>query len=239
LGLFRAQEITDLDARIEAAAFALASTSDLPLPPSIPFSAPDMAEPPKLLQGKTIAIAKDAAFCFIYPANIDCLIAMGATLHYFSPLNDDALPEADAYWLPGGYPELHLHEISENTAMRTALLQAFNAQKPILAECGGMMALTESINGEATFGLLAGHAKLEPRLQGLGTQHVQIADNNIGAHTFHYGKLTTPLTPTWQATSKYGAGEAVYQHGSITASFLHFYFASNPIITAALLGVKL
>jgi len=70
------------------------------------------------------------------------------------------LREAHAYFLPSGYPELHLKEISENIAMRGAIQAAFNSGKPILAECGGMMALSESINGTPTFGLLADIAKL-------------------------------------------------------------------------------
>ena len=239
LGLFRAQEIVDLDARIEAAAVALAASSALPLPPMVTFIAPEITTspiPPKLLAGKTIAIARDAAFCFIYPANIDCLQEMGATITFFSPLHDKALPEADAYWLPGGYPELHLKEIGENTAMRDALLAAFNADKPILAECGGMMALSESINGEPAYGLLAGNSHIEPRLQGLGTQHAEFLENmgNIGAHTFHYGKFETKLMPITQANSRYGAGENIYQHGSIKATFLHFYFSSNPALAARL-----
>jgi cobyrinic acid a,c-diamide synthase len=239
LGLFRAQEIIDLDARIEAAATALAVSSALPLPPMVTFIAPETATPSvssKLLAGKTIAIARDAAFCFIYPANIDCLQEMGATVTFFSPLHDKTLPKADAYWLPGGYPELHLKEINGNTTMREALLAAFNTDKPILAECGGMMALSESINGEPAYGLLAGKSHIEPRLQGLGTQHTELLEDigNIGAHTFHYGKFNSPLTPKCQANSRYGVGESIYQQGSITATFLHFYFSSNPTLAARL-----
>lgn len=248
LGLFRASEIDDIEARIEAAAIALASSGDLPLPPQISFKAPAPLTTHQLLASKTIAIARDAAFCFIYQANLDCLLAQGANLIFFSPLNDKTLPEADAYWLPGGYPELHVKEISDNTAMRVALKAAFDADKPILAECGGMMALAEAINGTPVFGLLAGHCQMEKRFQGLGTQHVslsqselaqgELAQVEIAAHTFHYGSFTTPLAIAFQATSQYGKGEAVYQHGSITASFLHFYFASNPQVAASLFLTK-
>ncbi|HZV98877.1 MAG TPA: cobyrinate a,c-diamide synthase, partial [Methylophilaceae bacterium] len=93
LGLFRAAEIDDLETRIEAAAQALASSSELPLPPAIAFQAVTH-KPPPLLAGKTIAIARDEAFCFIYPANLDCLAALGAKLEFFSLLHDQALPEA-------------------------------------------------------------------------------------------------------------------------------------------------
>jgi cobyrinic acid a,c-diamide synthase len=233
-GLFRASEVADIEARIEAAALALSISGELPLPPLVTFEAPTTMSIPALLAGKTIAIARDEAFCFIYPANVDCLQALGAKIQFFSPLHDSQLPEADAYWLPGGYPELHLNELSENISMRESLQNALNADKPILAECGGMMALSEAINGTPIFGLLAGNCQIESRFQGLGTQHVTLNKGEIGAHTFHYGSFNTPLAIAYQATGQYGNGEAIYQHGSITASFLHFYFASNPIVAASL-----
>lgn len=234
LGLFRAAEIDDLDDRIEAAARALANSSDLPLPPAVTFSKPSSTGVPPLLAGKTIAIARDEAFCFIYPANLDCLQALGATLRFFSPLHDKALPEADAYWLPGGYPELHNRIIAENTGMRDTLQAAFNNQKPMLAECGGMMALSESIDGQPGFGLLPGTSHMQSRLQGLGTQHWELAQGRLSAHTFHYGRFDTSLSPAGIAETRFGNPEALYRHGSLNASFLHFYFPSNPAAAASL-----
>lgn len=232
LGLYRASEIADLDARIAAAAKALASSSALPLPPAVTFRSPETASTPPLLTGKTIAIARDEAFCFIYPANLDCLRAMGATLVFFSPLHDQALPTADAYWLPGGYPELHMAQISSNQAMRQALQQAWSQGKPMLAECGGMMALSESVDGQCGFGLLPGHSRLTPQLQGIGTQHLPLATGTISAHTFHHGVFETALPPDRVADTAFGKPEALYRHGSLRASFLHFYFPSNPQVAA-------
>lgn len=243
LGLHMADEITDLEARIEAAAYLLTENGNLALPPTVTFDAATTHSTPQLLQGKTIAVARDAAFCFIYPANIDCLQDLGANIVYFSPLNDAALPEADAYWLPGGYPELHLHKITQNTGMRASLHSVAKASvakagKPILAECGGMMAISERLNGVPMFGLLAGSSEIQPKFQGLGTQHLQTVDGNIGAHTFHYGKFDTAIKPAFTANSRYGQGEAVYRHDNISASFLHFYFASNPIFAAQFFCAK-
>lgn len=226
LGLFRASEIGDLEEKIEAAANAI--TPDLPLPPSVEFKAPALANQPKLLANKTIGIARDAAFCFIYQANLDWLTDMGATLKFFSPLHDKSLPEADAYWLPGGYPELHLDEIGANVAMKNALQAAFNANKPILAECGGMMALSNSIDDRPTFGLLAGKSRIHNKLQGLGSLKAELPQGELGAHTFHYGNFETELIPFATAKTRFGKTENIYRHGSIHASFLHFYFASNP-----------
>ncbi len=232
LGLFRASEIGDLEAKIEAAANAL--MPDLPLPPVVTFQAPQMQVTPKLLANKTIAIARDAAFCFIYQANLDCLTDMGATLKFFSPLHDQCLPEADAYWLPGGYPELHLSEIGANIAMKNALQAVFNADKPILAECGGMMALSASIDDSPCFGLLVGKSKIHDRLQGLGSLNAELPQGVLGAHTFHYGNFETELEPIATAKTRFGKPENIYRHGSIHASFLHFYFASNPQAAAGL-----
>jgi cobyrinic acid a,c-diamide synthase len=230
LGLHLAHEISDIEQRIEAAAQMLGA--DLPLPPMVRFAAPEVQAHPRLLEGKTIAVARDAAFCFIYPANIDCLKAMGANVIYFSALDDIALPEADAYWIPGGYPELHLERIQQNMQMQVSLKAAKQAGKPILAECGGMMALGQRINGSPTFDVMAGESTMQAKLQGLGTQHVTTPLGTIGAHTFHYGQFQSSLTPAHVANSKYRQGEAVYVDGSVTASFLHFYFPSNPVMAA-------
>ncbi|TXI43780.1 cobyrinate a,c-diamide synthase [Methylophilus sp.] len=235
LGLHLAQEISDIDQRIEAAAQLL--EPEIPLPPTVDFAAPDPQTITLSLAGKTIAVAKDAAFCFTYQANLDLLQALGATIQFFSPLHDAQLPAADAYWLPGGYPELHLDQLQHNHSMRDALHAAAQAGKPILAECGGMMALGETLNGQPVFGLLPGKSEIQPKLQGLGTQHATFATAaddaaSIGAHTFHYGRFDTDLPVIAQGKGKYGAGEAVYRHQSITASFLHFYFPSNPTLAA-------
>ena len=180
----------------------------------------------------TIAVARDEAFCFLYPANLDCLQAMGARLAFFSPLHDTRVPDADAIWLPGGYPELHMPALSANHSMRSSLQQAYAAGTPILAECGGMMAISVSVNDLPAFGLLPGKSRVETTLQAIGTQQLEIDHHRISAHTFHHGIFDSNL-PAWRtATSPYGSGEPVYRSGSLTASFLHFYFPSNPALTA-------
>ncbi len=107
LGLLPAAEIADLSERLDRMADALAKTEAALLPPAVEFAAAERPQLPPLLAGTTIAVARDAAFCFLYPANLDCLQAMGANLVFFSPLADVMLPACDAVWLPGGYPELH------------------------------------------------------------------------------------------------------------------------------------
>jgi cobyrinic acid a,c-diamide synthase len=234
LGLHLAQEISDIDQRIEAAAQLLGQ--EILLPPTVSFAAPENHTSERLLQGKTIAVAKDAAFCFIYQANLDLLQALGASITFFSPLTDAQLPVADAYWLPGGYPELHLEKIGNNSSMCNSLQAAAAAGIPILAECGGMLALGESLDGRPVFGLLKGHGSIENKRQGLGTQHATLPTENgtstIGAHTFHYGRFETELPAIAHGKGRYGTGEAIYREQNITASFLHFYFPSNQALAA-------
>ncbi|MEQ1560075.1 MAG: hypothetical protein ABL933_14225 [Methyloglobulus sp.] len=93
------------------------------------------------LQGKTIAIARDNACCFIYPANLDWLSSHGAKLVFFSPVASEHVPD-DAYaiWLPGGYPELYAQQLSESTSWDSLHIHA-ETGTPILAECGGAMLL--------------------------------------------------------------------------------------------------
>lgn len=243
LGLLPAAEIADLERRLDAMADALAATPAAQLPPPVPFApAPPPAWPP-LLAGKTIAVARDAAFCFAYPANLQCLAGMGAQLHFFSPLADAALPPCDAVWLPGGYPELHGAALAANRAMAAALAAHAAAGKPLLAECGGMMSLFEtlvSVDGErsAGFALLPGESRMQKKLAALGLMAADLPEGRLPGHSFHYSASSTPLEPLLRAEKLRGngPGEPIYRVGRLTASYVHFYFPANPAAAARLLG---
>ena len=145
LGLVQADEIDDLDARINQAAAAL-NGIHATLPAPIAFTAPAATSNiTPLLQGVRIAVARDAAFAFIYRANLDALRALGAEIKFFSPLEARELPDVDALYLPGGYPELHLDQLAANHTMKAAICAHHAAHKPIVAECGGMLYLLESL----------------------------------------------------------------------------------------------
>nr|MBL8411298.1 cobyrinate a,c-diamide synthase [Dechloromonas sp.] len=242
LGLLQAVEITDLEARLDRLADALAASASVDLPPSVTFA--DAAPPaiPPLLAGKTIAIARDAAYGFIYPANLEILVQLGAELRFFSPVASEALPACDAVWLPGGYPELHADSLSDQTALWSALHAHVDAGKPLLAECGGMMSLFEAVVDKAGVthrfgGLLPGRSVMQQRLAALGTQFVELPEGRIAGHTFHYSKSETPLAPLVRAQTAEGReGEAVFRRQRLTASYVHLYFPSNPAAVAALLG---
>ena len=196
------------------------------------------------LDGVTVAVARDAAFCFIYAANLDCLKDMGAELVFFSPLADQQLPPCDAVWLPGGYPELHAHTIANNHALRDSLAAHVADGKPVWAECGGMMALFETLetkDGEtiAQWGLLPGKVVMQKRLTGLGPQMWVTPQGSLRGHTFHFSSTHSPLTPAAHtqrpgAANASSAGEAVWMEGPIRASYFHAWFASCPAAVAEL-----
>ena len=241
LGLVQAQEIGDLDARIARAAAALQGPA-CELPPEVSFEAPpEEAACPPHLEGIRVAVARDEAFSFVYRANLDTLRALGAEIGFFSPLDDSAPPEADALYLPGGYPELHLERLEANRSMKAALAAHHAAGKPIVAECGGMLYLCESLTDVAgrtaeMAGLLPGKAAMQERLANLGLHRVALPEGELRGHSYHYSRLETPLAPaaTSEPARKGRQGEPVYRQGPLQASYLHLYFPSNPAATARL-----
>jgi cobyrinic acid a,c-diamide synthase len=211
---------------------------------SVAFDAPGTAsaEAP-LLTGQTIAVARDAAFCFIYPANLDALRALGAELLFFSPLANEPLPTCDAVWLPGGYPELHADVLAAATRTRDGLRAHAQAGRPVWAECGGMMPLFDQIissdgHAVATWGLLPGKVVMQKRLAALGPQQLPLPAGALRGHTFHYSRCETPLEPVRHTESvrgdSRGVGEAVYRVGAVQASYFHAWFPSSPAATASL-----
>ncbi|QQC67543.1 cobyrinate a,c-diamide synthase [Paraburkholderia ginsengisoli] len=242
LGLHQAAEIDDLDARLERAADTLAQTALAELPPPVDFGAPLPQALPRLLDGKRIAVARDAAFSFIYPANVALLEALGAQVVYFSPLADEAVPDdAHALYLPGGYPELHAATLAGGTRSAASIRAHAAAGKPLVAECGGLLYLLDRLtdtHGVTTpmLGLLPGHATMQTRFSALGMQQLDGLYGPMTGHTFHYSKLSTPLIALRSATRPQGEapGEAVYRAGSIVATYMHAYWPSNPAFTAAL-----
>lgn len=249
LGLVQADEIADLDARIDRAAAALQGVPDQ-LPPAVAFrnaTNDEQTEPDvqPALKGVRIAIARDAAFAFLYRANLDLLRKLGAELCFFSPLTDDDLPAAEALYLPGGYPELHLQQLTANASMKTAIQTHHEQGKPIVAECGGMLYLLESltsVEGETVemVGVLAGHASMQSRLSNLGLHGITLPEGNMRGHTYHYSALDSPVTPiaVSQGAREGRRGESVYRQGRLNASYLHLYFPSNPAATAQLFAVS-
>jgi len=241
LGLVQAEELADLDARLDAAADALAASSAVDLPPPVSFAAPTEHELQASLAGVRIGVARDAAFAFLYQANLDLLRELGAELKFFSPLIDEYLPEVDSLYLPGGYPELHLAQLENNRAMAEAIRAHHAAGKPLLAECGGMLYLLDGLTDAEgrsgrLLGLLPGRATLQKRLAALALQEVELPEGPLRGHTFHHSLLDSQLEPALRGTCPNAkpVAEAVFRLGRLTASYIHFYLPSNPAAAAAI-----
>ncbi len=245
LGLVLPGEVAGLDALLDKLADGLHFNEEawngLPL---MAQSRPEWPEVARMLDGKTVAVARDSAFCFLYPANLDLLHKMGAQLRYFSPLADEPVPtDADAVFLPGGYPELHCAALARAGRWQASIRAAHARSVPILAECGGMMVLADGLTDQdgrrwPMAGLLPGEVRMSPRLVGLGAHAMPTGQGPVRGHSFHYSSLETPAPAQAHTvkTSTGAAGEAVYRIGSLTASYFHAYFPSNPPAIAALFG---
>ena len=264
LGLVAAHELDDALQRLDVAADALLATplGQLPWQTEVGQGAswqdwsvdfepcPEPAEAVQpWLAGRTVAVARDAAFGFIYQANLDCLRSMGARIAFFSPLAAERLPQCDALWLPGGYPELHLDALAAHAALRGDIAAHVAAGRPVWAECGGMLALCERLTDTAgrttdLWGLLPGHARMQPRLAGLGMQQLPTPWGLLRGHTFHYSRLDTSMAEAGRSSrpgqdAHPDRGEALYRQGSVHASYFHAWFASQPRAVAALLGADI
>lgn len=241
LGLVQAAELPDLSSTLDALADLVAKSGYTEMPPAVVFAESNTRRLFRVLDGRCIAVARDAAFSFLYRANLDCLADMGAKVIFFSPLADEPVPLADVLYLPGGYPELHASRLSYNGRWLDSVRSFAAARRPIFAECGGMMVLFDTLSTtdgteHAMIGLLPGKVTMRDRLAALGLQTLALPQGELRGHTFHYSHLATPLAPTWHCVPHgRSAGEPVFRHGNVIASYLHAYFPSNPVAAAGLL----
>ncbi|WKB53134.1 cobyrinate a,c-diamide synthase [Eleftheria terrae] len=248
LGLVQARELASglpqiwagLDAGLHLDLGLLRSLPAWRCPPQPP-AAP--RPPAGLLAGRQVAVARDAAFSFCYEANLHLLATLGARVQAFSPLADEPVPEGtDAVYLPGGYPELHAPALSGCHRFFDSLRQHHAERRPIVAECGGMMVCADTLrDGEGRehrmAGLLPATAVMGSRLAGIGLHSWRTDHGELRGHVFHYGRLEVQPGVAPAALTqprRYGGPEAVYQVGSLTASFFHGYYSSCPAAAAQL-----
>jgi cobyrinic acid a,c-diamide synthase len=247
LGLVQAEEHQDLDALLERAADLVEKHVDLDLLRSLGEgvrkagqAAPIAADAPGLpVLGQHIAIARDRAFAFCYDTVPLSWRARGATVSFFSPLADEApTPDADAVYLPGGYPELHAGRLAENTSFLDGLRDFAARERPIFGECGGYMVLGEVLidaagASHAMAGLLPLTTSFASRKRHLGYRRAQTlapsilgpAGSGFAAHEFHYSTVTAegPGDPLFSVTDARGENpeNAGLMRGSVAGSFLH------------------
>lgn len=251
LGLVQAGEHEDLERFIEAAAEAVSETVDIgalvglaePCRLSPPGSAACEPLPPL---GQRIAVARDAAFAFAYPATLDGWHAAGAEILPFSPLADEAPdPSADAIYLPGGYPELHGGKLAAAARFLDGLRDAADRGVTIFGECGGYMTLGRGLtDGDGTRHAMADLLPVETsfatRRLHLGYRVARLrrdgplgpAGSRLRGHEFHYASILdeqaeAPLFETENARGE-DLGAAGASVGSVCGSFIHLIDRANP-----------
>ncbi len=213
---------------------------------------PATAEPTDLnLPAMKIAVARDEAFCFVYEDNLRLLREAGAELIPFSPLRDAAIPEGVAgVYIPGGYPELYVEQLSENFAMKESIAKAVATGMPVYAECGGFIYLTQGVVSpdgppEAPhpfIGIFPVTTRMLPRRKALGYREVEfLADSPIGwhglvarGHEFHYSEISEmpeKVERTFQVRrANADLGLEGYRINNCLASYIHLHFGSCPEI---------
>lgn len=212
-------------------------------------SAPRLEAKPVLFDDRPIpskvriAIARDSAFHFYYPENLELLEAYGAQLLFFSPLAGERVPEdADGLYIGGGFPEEFAAELADDAEVKESFRSAILGGLPTLAECGGYMYLTDEVvttDGKRypMVGLISGSVQMQSRLAALGYREVTGNPGNFllaegeqaKGHEFHYSTFST----TEQQAAAYhtkglrGEKEDGYISGNLVAGYTHLHFASN------------
>lgn len=246
LGLYTAAEVENLQQKLALLADAAEEHIDWPRllalcekePPALPVQ-PET--PPARVR---IAVAQDEAFCFTYAETLEAFRDAGAEVVFFSPLRDTALPEnIGGLYLPGGYPELHAKELSENTSLLREIKQKIESGLPTAAECGGFLYLGQSLTdaeGQSwpMAGVLPGEAKDAGRLVRFGYAALSAdsdsmlfrAGESFPIHEFHHWDSTANGTAL---AAKKPVGGAAWRCGFIDehfyAGFPHLYWAGTPL----------
>jgi cobyrinic acid a,c-diamide synthase len=205
-----------------------------------------------------LGIARDEAFHFYYPDNLEALAQAGAELVDFSPISDARLPaDLDGLYFGGGYPEMHAARLAANGEMLDDVRRFAASGRAVYAECGGLMYLGESLASldgarHALAGVLPIQTAMLGKLKSLGYAEVTLREDSLWGprgttlrgHEFHYSEITKPL-PTdsvWQRvySVKQRSGEPFklegFQRGRILASYVHLHFASHPRAIEAFLA---
>lgn len=249
LGLVQASEHAALEAFLDRAADAVARHVDVPALLALAsragnsHAASSVASPPIPPLGQRIAVARDVAFAFTYELTLKGWRDAGATISFFSPLADEApRPDADAVYLPGGYPELHAGEIAAASRFLDGLRAHADAGRTVFGECGGYMVLGEGLvdaDGvrHSMAGLLPVETSFAERKLHLGYRRARLLDDAPFApagtlfrgHEFHYATTLRegPGEPLFAAVDSGGhdVGAAGLRAGGVLGSFVHLIAA--------------
>jgi len=199
-----------------------------------------------------IGILKDSAFQFYYPENIEALQAAGAEIVFISPLREDTLPDVDALYIGGGFPETHAQELAANTGFSRRMRELVEGGFPVYAECGGLMYLGEELVLEGKSFPMAGVLPLSfglfKRPQGHGYTVVTVEGENpyypvgteIRGHEFHYSRVLRWSGSESDFVFKMQRGVGIHGdrdglvHKNVLATYTHIHALGNPGWASAL-----
>ncbi len=254
LGLIPANEARAADKKIEAIADIIESSVDIGLFGTVACTAntPERAEncAPRNISTEQscdirIGIARDAAFGFYYPGDLEAFRRVGAELVPFDTINDSQLPEIDGLFIGGGFPETLAESLSANEALRTSIRTALENGLPAYAECAGLMYLSRSLEWQGQrhdmVGFIPGDAVMHDKPVGRGymelketnampwpAQSTPSSGNYMPAHEFHYASLEKlPDGLNYAYEVRRGAGISSGMDGivlgNVVAGFSHHY----------------
>jgi len=272
LGLIPASENEALHRAVEAVGEAAARHLDLdgllrvagcaPPLPAVEEGPPDRISPAggdpspaRTGNGPVIGVFRDRSFTFYYPENLEALVEAGAELTSVDSLNDPGLPDVDALYIGGGFPEVFAAEIEANLSLRREVKERVEEGLPVYAECGGLMYLGRTLTwGERAYhmcGALPFDVVMSPKPQGHGYVVLEVAGENpffpvggvIKGHEFHHSRLVNldrgKVDAAYQVRRGHGIdGEIdglVYK--SVLAGYTHIHVVSQPGWAERLVGL--
>lgn len=248
LGLVQALEHPDLSAHLERLADLAENALDVPgiFALAAPLAPGGAGGALLLPPGQRVAMARDAAFSFIYAHVLEGWRRAGSEIVFFSPLADEPPPEdCDSCWLPGGYPELHAGQLAAAQKFKAGLA-AFAQTRSVHGECGGYMALGASLQSadgvwHAMAGLLSHETSFATRRMNLGYRQAEmLADSALGpagtrvrGHEFHYAAMVAPGTDAPLAQLRDGTGKVLGAsggvRGQVSGAFFHAIAAGSGV----------
>lgn len=251
LGLVTAAEHDNAERAIQRAAELVQAHVDLDAIVRLAQTAtavalPDAAPLPRASGVARIGVLRDEAFSFCYPETIEAIGDAGGTIVEVSPLRDGALPDVDALYIGGGFPEVHVAALAANAGMLASVRAAARAGVPVYAECGGLMYLARELRVDGHAYAMAGALDIAveqtPRPQGHGyVEAIVDAENpffaigtTLRGHEFHYSRLAAPGTPASALRLLRGCGIGGGRDGLVDGRIWAAYTHLHPLGTASL-----
>jgi len=245
LGLIQSSEIEDLNEKVELCAALMEKYIDIDL--LLKCFEDSHIDCNKYIDnlhvknmGLKSAVAYDKAFCFYYKENIELLEEAGQ-VQFFSPIKDRQIPQdVDFLYIGGGYPEIFIDKLSRNKTMLKSIRDELNAGLRCYAECGGLMYLTEAIDGKETVGFFKGESQMTNKLQNFGYAQAKVINENsilpvgisFNCHEFHKSKVSLEKRYIYEfdkanyddSIKKWNCG---YVKGNTLANYAHVHFFGN------------